>query len=326
MKIGVFSIVLNDHSLEEALQKFAALGLQTVEIGCGGYSRSSHMDLDAMLTDPSYLPKVQELLKRYDMTISGLGAQGNPVHPDPQAAAQFHSDFEKTVLVAEKLGVDTVLLLSGCPGGAPGDRTPNWITCPWPQDFSQAYTYQWEEVLIPYWRRAADFAKEHGVKKLAIEPHPGFCVYNPETLLRLRREVGENIGVNLDPSHLFWQGIDILAAVDDLAGCIFHVHAKDSAINRLIAERSGILDPKPYSQFQKRSWNFRTVGYGHSEQIWKDFISRLASVGYDGVISIEHEDAFMPREEGLRKSAEFLRNIVIQDAVTTQWWEMRTQG
>lgn len=207
-----------------------------------------------------------------------------------------------------------------------GDRSPNWITCPWPEDYTDALAYQWEDVLIPYWRNAASFAMEHGVTKLAIEPHPGFCVYNPETLLRLRKEVGTCIGVNFDPSHLFWQGIDPVQAIEDLSGCLFHFHAKDSFVNRRISSRVGVLDPKPYTRYGERSWNFRTVGYGHESQVWKNMISALAMAGYDGTLSIEHEDALMPRTEGLEKAVRLLRELTIHGKVDKPWWELRSEG
>ena len=326
MKIGAFSIAFNDLSLEKVLQKYSELGLQTIEIGCGGYSKSSHLDIDAILSNADYFINIQNMLKKYNISISGLGTQGNPVHPDPDIAAHYHKDFEKTILAAEKMGVDTILLLSGCPGGSPSDRTPNWVVCPWPLDFAKAFEYQWNEVLIPYWKKAAAFAKEHGITKLAIEPHPGFCVYNPITLLHLREEVGPAIGANLDPSHLFWQGIDPLVAIEDLSDCIYHFHVKDSMVDKYRSVHTGVLDPKPYEKFSERSWNFRTLGYGHSIKTWKDIISKLAMIGYDGTLSIEHEDKLMTGMEGLEKGAKALGNIVIREKATKGWWEQRPEG
>ena len=326
MKLGVFSILFNNLSIDQVLDYLEKSSIFNIEIGAGGYSRSNHIDLDYILSDDSHVKEYLDKFQRKNITITALGAQGNPVHPDAAKATRYHEDFQKTVLAAQKLGVKTILLLSGCPGGNQADLTPNWITCPWPDDFALALDYQWNEVLIPYWKKAVDFAENHGIEKLAIEPHPGFCVYNPETLLKLRNAVSNSIGINFDPSHLFWQGIDPVLAINEVKDCIFHVHAKDCSVNKANCITNGILDSKPYSDFRNRSWNFRSVGYGQSLETWKNIISALVSVGYSGVISIEHEDALMTAEEGIEKTVEFLNNIIIKNDVKTKWWEMRSEG
>jgi len=181
-------------------------------------------------------------------------------------------------------------------------------------------------VLIPYWKKTAKFAKDHGVTKIAVEPHPGFCVYNTETALRLHREVGEEMGVNFDPSHFFWQGMDPSLAILKLRDCIYHFHAKDSVVAEHLALVNGVLDAKPYQQMTERSWNFRTVGFGHSMEIWKGIMSALSMIGYDYVVSIEHEDNLMDREEGFCKAVSFLKQVIIEKAPETMWWEMRSEG
>jgi sugar phosphate isomerase/epimerase len=180
--------------------------------------------------------------------------------------------------------------------------------------------YQWNEVLIPYWKKTGEFAKAHGVDKIALEMHPGFCVYNPETLLRLREAVGDVIGANFDPSHLFWQGINPVSAIKALKGAIHHFHAKDTKIDERNVQINGVLDNKHYGDILGRSWVFRTVGYGHGQEVWNDMISMLKSVGYDGPISIEHEDALMSIDEGLSKAVEFLKEVIIFDTPTGMWW------
>ncbi|MDR1286509.1 MAG: sugar phosphate isomerase/epimerase [Treponema sp.] len=326
MELGVFTILFNDLPPEECFTKAAELGLKAVELGCGGYSRSRHAPLRQLLDEPESLNRLRLLLEERGLRISGLGAQGNPVHPDPEQAARYRKDILDTLRLAELLEVDTLLLLSGCPGGGPGDRTPNWITCPWPEDYSRALAYQWNDVLLPYWRKTAELALEHGVTKLAVEPHPGFCVYNTETLLKLKNLAHPNIGANFDPSHLFWQGIDPAAAIRAMGGCIYHVHAKDCFINTGLQRLNGVLDAKPYREFSGRAWNFRTVGYGHDAHVWKVMISTLAETGYNGVISIEHEDALMSREEGLEKAVSLLSKIIIRHKNEVKWWELREEG
>ena len=326
MKIGVFTILFNDLSLDDTLEHVSKLGVEAVEIGTGGYSRSSHLNAEELLGSSLKLEEFKDKLKKRNMLLSALGAHGNPIHPNKSIANAHHEDFERTVLVAEKLGVDTVLVLSGCPGGSPEDATPNWATCPWPEDFSKILDYQWNEVLIPYWKKAAAFAKEHGVNKIAVEPHPGFCVYNTETLLRLRSAVGNELGINFDPSHLFWQGMDPVQTILELGDAIFHIHAKDTALNEKNIAVNGVLDARSYGKVKERSWIFRTVGYGHSAEVWKNMISALAAVGYDYVLSIEHEDCLMTREEGFGRAVSFLKEIVIRDKVGKMWWETRTEG
>ncbi|WP_281172764.1 sugar phosphate isomerase/epimerase family protein [Caldanaerobius polysaccharolyticus] len=175
-------------------------------------------------------------------------------------------------------------------------------------------------MLIPYWEKAVKFANEHGVKRIALEMHPGFCVYNPETLLKLRKAVGPTIGANLDPSHLFWQGIDPVAAIRYLGDAIYFFHAKDTKIDPINAPRIGVLDTKHYSDEVNRAWIFRSVGYGHDYQLWKDIVSNLRMVGYDDVLSIEHEDSLFTAEEGFKKAVAFLKEVIPFEAKGGMYW------
>jgi len=313
MKLGVLTNLFGKMSLEEALTKFEALGIEAAEIGCGGYPGKAHCNPKILLNDQKALDEFKATLARHHIELSNLSAHGNPVHPDKKIAKAFHDDFIDAVLLAEKLGVDTVVTFSGCPGGSPEDKTPNWATCAWPDDFLSVLDYQWNEVLIPYWKKTAEFAKNHGVTKIAFEMHPGFCVYNPETMLRIREAVGETLGANFDPSHLIWQGIDPVAAIKALEGAIYHFHAKDTKLDKYNVAKFGVLDTKHYSDEAHRSWIFRSVGYGNGLDYWRDIISALRLVGYDKVMSIEHEDSLMTPEEGLRHAVEFLKQSIIKD-------------
>ena len=312
MKLGVLTNLFGKMSLEEALTKFEALGIEAAEIGCGGYPGKAHCDPKVLLNDQKALDEFKATLARHHIELSNLSAHGNPVHPDKKIAKAFHDDFIDAVLLAEKLGVDTVVTFSGCPGGSPEDKTPNWATCAWPEDFRAVLKYQWDEVLIPYWKKTAEFARNHGVTKIAFEMHPGFCVYNPETMLRIREAVGETIGANFDPSHLIWQGIDPVAAIRALEGAIYHFHAKDTKLDKYNVAKFGVLDTKRYQDEAHRSWIFRSVGYGNGMDYWRDIISALRLVGYDKVMSIEHEDSLMTPEEGLRHAVEFLKESIIK--------------
>ena len=176
-------------------------------------------------------------------------------------------------------------------------------------------------MLIPYWKKAAKFAEGYGVTKIALEAHPGFCVYNTGTILRLREAVGPAIGANFDPSHLFWQGIRPTEALKCLKGAVHHFHAKDTRVDQFNTAVNGVLDTGSYEDILRRSWVFRTVGYGHGETEWRDIISTLRTIGYDGAVSIEHEDGLMSVEEGLEKAINFLKPILMYEKpLEEMWW------
>lgn len=313
MKLGVLTNVLGDRPLSEAIKVFKELGITSLEIGCGGYPGKDHCDPEKLISDDKAREEWLDLISSNGMDISALAVHGNPVHPDKTIAESFERDFRNAVLLCEKIGVDTVVTFSGCPGGTPEDKAPNWVTCAWPDDYLKILDYQWNEVLIPYWKKTAEFAKSHGVTKIAFEMHPGFCVYNPDTLLRLRGAVGDTLGANLDPSHLIWQGMDPVMAIRELGDAIYHFHAKDTRVDSYNMAKNGVLSVQHYTSEATRPWIFRTVGYGNDEKMWKDIASALRLVGYDKVMSIEHEDSLMTPIEGLTKAANFLRSVIISE-------------
>jgi len=320
MYLGVLTVPYSAKSLDETMAILSKQGVQSVELGAGGYPGNAHCDPVAVAADPAKAAEILALAKKYNMKISALSVHGNPVHPDKAVAKKFHDEFAATCKAAQALGVDTVITFSGCPGDTLDAKLPNWVTCSWPPDYLQVLDFQWNEVLIPYWKEAAALAESFGVKKIALEMHPGFCVYNPGTLLRLREAVGGIIGANFDPSHLYWQGINIPAAIKALKGAIHHFHAKDTKIDQRNTDVNGVLDSTPYGDIAGRSWVFRTIGYGHDAAEWKDIISTLRATGYEGAISIEHEDGMMSIDEGLSKAIAFLRDVLIFEAPAEMWW------
>lgn len=313
MKLGVLINLYGALPLAEAIEKVKALGVESIEIGAGGYPGKSHCDPAALLADEGKYNEFMKVIADSGIHVAALACHGNPVHPDKAVAAKYDSDFKNAILLAEKMGVDTIVGFSGCPGDSEGSALPNWVTCSWPPDYLEILDYQWNKVLIPYWKETAAFAKAHGVDHIAFEMHPGFCVYNPATLLRLREAVGDVIGANFDPSHLIWQGIDPVAAIRALKGAIYHFHAKDTKIDPYNSAVNGVLDTGHYGDESTRSWIFRTVGYGHDSQYWKDMVSALRLAGYDKVLSIEHEDSLMSIDEGLAKAVEFLKDVIIRE-------------
>jgi sugar phosphate isomerase/epimerase len=321
MKLGACSWLFSEKTLGETLDILSGLGIVGAEIQCGGSKENlRHIDVDAVLGSEAGAANFLAEFEKRGMFISALNCSGNAVHPDKAIASGAAESFRRAVLLAERLGVKTVITFSGTPGGSPGDSTPNWVTCPWPDEFLSILEYQWDEVLTPYWRESVAFAKDHGVNQIGLEMHPGFCVYNVDTLFKLRSRVGSEIGVNFDPSHLMWNGVDPAAAILALDDALFSMHAKDVYVNEDFIRTNGVNDAKHYENFKTRAWTFRTVGYGHGEETWKSMISALSAIGYDGTINIEHEDLFMSRIEGLGKAASFLKPLLIQDKPEGMWW------
>lgn len=322
MKIGVFTVLMSDRPLEKVAEYLAGLGVEAVELGCGGYPGNAHCNATELLADSGKRKNLKAILDSNGLEISALSMHGNPVHPNKEIARAHVKDQENAILLAEKLGVDTVVTFSGCPGDHPGAKFPNWVTCAWPPDYPQILEWQWNEVLIPFWREAVKVARNHGVPKIGFEMHPGFAVYNPETLLRLREAAGPEIGANFDPSHLFWQGIDVCTAIRALGkeGAIHHFHAKDTKVDANNTRLNGVLDTKPYTKESERSWIFRSLGYGNSLEVWKGMVSELRMAGYDGALSIEHEDSLMSANEGLEKGIALLKDVLVTQPAGKAYW------
>lgn len=309
MKIGLLTDSLGNMPLPEVLAEAASLGVQTVEFACGNWSTAPHIDLDRMLGDKAHRDRFIAALKDHHLTISALNCSGNQLHPGATGNAH-HQVVEKTVRLASLLGVERIVMMSGLPGG-PGDANPNWITTDWPQECQTILEYQWNDVLVPYWRDLVAFANNLGIRKLCLELHGHQAVYHPSSFWRLRDAVGDTVGVNYDPSHPMWMGADPIAAVRALGDAIYHVHAKDTRIETVPASIDGVLDARAQTNVAHRSWNYVTLGYGNGELWWKQFCAALQMSGYDDVLSIEHEDMAMSPLEGVRKSVRLLQNCAV---------------
>ncbi len=318
MRIGLLTVLFGQESLDQVIQRARKLGIADFELGTGNYPGDAHCKLE-YLTDTLLRKEFQKKLSDGGIRISALACHGNPLHPDRSMAKSNDEVSRKTVQLAAKLGVSKVIEFSGCPGDSDHAKYPNWVTCAWPDEYRSLVNWQWEKKVIPYWIKRNKHAEDHGVN-IALEMHPGFVVYSPETMLKLRAAAGVHIGTNLDPSHLFWQGIDPIHSVRVLGKAIFHIHAKDTKMYPANTATAGVLDVKPYSDEVNRSWLFRTVGYGHGPEWWADFVSTLQMVGYDDVLSIEHEDSLMSVEEGLGKAVSFLNSVLIREKLAGMWW------
>jgi sugar phosphate isomerase/epimerase len=310
--IGVFDPVFADVPLDQMIDKLSAWGVEAVEIGTGGYPGSKHCPVEELLQDRTKLNAWKKKFDDRNIMVTTLSCHGNPVHPDSKIAARDAQTFRNTVLLAERLGVGVIVGFSGCPGGAPSDTVPNWVTYRWPPEYGQIQDWQWKEKVIPYWRDASKFAREHGVHKLAFEMHPGFVVYNPMTLLKLRDAVGEEIGANCDLSHLFWQGCDPVAVIRLLGkqNAIFHAHMKDTVMFKDNVGKYGVLNfAFETKDLPQASETFRAVGYGHSANTWKEIVRTYMEVGYQGVLSVENEDPILPGEVGVQRALSVLKNV-----------------
>ncbi len=306
MKIGFVSDSLGNMSLEDMLDNAVRLGVRGIEVNTCGWSTAPHFDLKEMLGNPGARAEFKAAFESRGLEIISLNANGNPLHPADPAQRKGLMD---TIRVAGEMGLTTVCAMSGLPEGAPGDVTPNWVVSSWPPETQAILKYQWEDRLIPFWEGIAVLARENGVERIALELHGNQCVYNVPSLLRLRKAVGPVVGANLDPSHLFWMGADPLTAAEFLGEAVYHVHAKDTLLNPPVTATTGLLENGGLANVQARSWSYITLGFGHGEEWWRQFCYRLKMGGYDGWLSIEHEDLLLNALEGLEKSVALLQNI-----------------
>jgi DNA-(apurinic or apyrimidinic site) lyase len=318
MDVGVLTVPLGDDPLDDALAYLAGLGVGAVEVGVGGFPGQDHVDRRALLDDAEARSDFAATLDEHGLRVSALATHNNPLHPDDERATRADEELREAIDLAAELGVDTVTCFSGLPAGGPNDEVPNWITAPWPTEHADALAYQWE-VATDYWTDLAGHAAAAGVD-VAIEMHPNMLVSEPHSLRRLREATNERIGANFDPSHLYWQGIDATEAIRFLEGSIHHVHAKDTKVYEANARTKGVLDTTPYTDEPERSWLFRSVGYGHGESHWKDVVSTLRMVGYDGALSIEHEDSLTSSREGLEKAVDLLQRAVFETQPGDAYW------
>jgi len=308
MKLCAVSDSLGSLSFNEAAKASGVLGLEALEIGMGNWSAAPHANLQSLLESKEKRREFLSVFEQNGLSLAALNCSGNQLHPvDGERQSKVVYD---TVRLAGLLGVDTIVLMSGLPGGGPKDLTPNWVICAWPPETREILDWQWNEKLLPYWEKLAAFGKEHGIKRFCIEMHGHQLVYNVPTLLKLRQATGPIVGANLDPSHLFWMGADPLAAIEALGDAILHVHAKDTYFNDGALNLTGRLETIGHENVKDRAWSYITLGIGHGEQWWRRFCYRLRVNGYDGWLSIEHEDIILSRMEGMRRSVDLLKSAL----------------
>ncbi|OTQ26879.1 sugar phosphate isomerase/epimerase family protein [Gilliamella apicola] len=311
MKLALCTDVLGSLPYPEMLDKVKSYGINAVEMTAGGWASCPHVKTEELLSDEKKLKSFKNELIKRGMEIAALNCSGNPLAPGEMGEKHTKTAYQ-TVELAGKLGVKKIVMMSGLPGGCREDKIPNWITSTisWPDYMPGVIDYQWNEVAIPWWKKFAKHAQQHGVEKIALEEFPCQLVYNPSTLLRLRDAVGDIIGMNLDPSHLMIMGADPIAAARKLEGAVYHVHGKDARIERGLADIDGLLEYKPVTETKDRTWNYVAVGCGQDLKWWKEFFSVLSMTGYNGYVSLEMEDLTMSVEAGLRTSIDALEATI----------------
>jgi len=325
MKLGAYTACLHDRPLDETLKILGELGLTSAEINTGGFIAAPHIPIDDILSSKG---AAEDYLGRYaqaGITLTGLNVNGNPLNPDPEVGPRHAADLHRTIEVAAVLGVKRVVTMSGLPAGHAGGRAANWVVNPWDSQYLDILDYQWGEVAVPFWKDIQARAATADVK-VAIEMHPHNIVFNPPTLQRLVEQTNAtHIGAEMDPSHLFWQGIDPVEAVKYLDELVLHAAAKDTRINADNVKLFGVLDDRftrtPTDQSplnlggkntlnqwpQSPSWQFVAVGRGHGvEEFWVPFLQALHAVDPQMAVNIEHEDTELDQVEGLRLAAENL--------------------
>ncbi|TDM41576.1 sugar phosphate isomerase/epimerase [Macrococcoides goetzii] len=321
MKLGVFNPLFNDLSFTEMLDYAHKAGLEAVEVGTGGNPGSAHIDVDLLLDSESARQEYLAEFSKRGLMISAFSCHGNPISPNEEERIDSDNALRKSIKLASLMNVQVVNCFSGTSGADDNSKYPNWPVVAWPTEYKDIYDWQWEQKLIPYWKEIAELAKEHDVK-IGIELHGGFLVHSPYTMLKLRKATNEYIGANLDPSHMWWQGIDPVAAIKILGkeNAIHHFHAKDTYIDQDNVNMYGLLDMQPYGDVLTRSWTFRSVGCGHDKFVWSNMMSALRTYGYDYVVSIEHEDPLMSVDEGFSTAVKNLKEVLIKESPANMWW------
>lgn len=307
MKLGFVSDSLAAMSFEEMLDTAQRLGVSGVEVNTCGWTTAPHFDLKAMLGNAGRQKAFKAAFADRGLEIVSLNANGNPLHPTDRKQGE---DLMATIRVAGEMGITTVCTMSGLPAGSAKDTMPNWVVASWPPETREILRYQWDEKLIPFWTGIVALAKECGVERIALELHGNQCVYNVPSLQQLRQAVGPVVGANLDPSHLFWMGADPLIAAEALGAAVHHVHAKDTFLNAPVQATTSLLENGSLMNIAARSWSYITLGFGHGEEWWRQFCYRLKMGGYDGWLSIEHEDVLLNSLEGLEKSVALLKAVM----------------
>jgi sugar phosphate isomerase/epimerase len=324
VKLGAYTACLHDKPVADAVQVLRDLGLDSAEINSGGFLPPVHLPIEELRASQTARDDYLGIFTDAGVTLTALNCNGNPLDPNPAVGPKQAQDVLDSLEVASLLGVKRVVTMSGTPAGSPGGTLPAWNVLPWHSAYLDARDYMWNDVAIPFWKDVQARAADADVK-VCLEMHPHNIVYNPATMERLATEIdATHVGAEMDPSHLFWQGIDPVLAVNALGGLVYNAAAKDTRINEA-AKVNGVLDDRfgrvattdpdalslggdyTLSRWpENASWDFVAVGRGHDVSWWSDFLAALEKVDPDMAINIEHEDQELDQMEGLRYAANTL--------------------
>ena len=325
MKLGLYNAILHDRPLPDALEVIAGLGLTGIEINSGGFLPPVHIPtFDDILTSDAARDDYLALFDGTGVTIAGLNCNGNPLHPNPEIGEKHAEDVRRSIRLANRLGQNRVVTMSGLPGAEPGATRPNWIVNAWNSAALDVLDHQWE-VATPFWQEIDALAGDHGVK-VALELHPQNLVFNTGDVYELIDRTGaQHVGVELDASHLFWQQMDPIAVTRKLGPLVYQAAAKDVRINKDNAALYGVLD----NRFRRLSpdeprvnlggdewanewpkdsaWDFVALGKGHDVGFWTEWLRALYEIDPGMLVNIEHEDVELGRIEGIQVAAEVLK-------------------
>lgn len=324
MKLGAYTACLHDKTLPEALRILREMGLDSAEINSGGFLPAVHLPIADIKQSKDARDEYLGVFAEAGITLAALNCNGNPLHADPEVRNKHSQDVREAIELGALLGVKRVVTMSGLPGTDAKATLPSWTVLPWDSAYLDARDYQWNEVAIPYWKDIQSRAADADVK-VCIEMHPHNLVYNPATMERLATEINAtHVGAEMDPSHLFWQGIDPVAAIRSLGSLVYNAAAKDARINDAV-KINGVLDDRfgriapdapgavslggryTVSRWpENSSWDFVAVGRGHDVAFWTEFLTAIEEVDPDMLVAIEHEDQELDQLEGLRFAADTL--------------------
>ena len=308
MRIGLFTDGLSHLHLGDVLGWCRENEVVDIELGVGGYSSAPHVDLASLVNEPLARDRLAGELDESGCRLVALNASGNPLHPDVSVGDAHDAVLRNAVRVARLLGVNRVVAMSGCPGGPGGGSWPVFAGGAWLPDMEGLWDWQWEQKIAPYWRQFSRWASvEAPDVTICLELHPGTSIYNAESFALLCTVTEGNVLVNLDPSHFWWQGIDPLREIEALAGRIGFAHGKDTIVHPGRVAVHGVLDFRWPAAAATMPWHFCAVGAGHTEEEWCKLLAALRRGGYDGVVSIEHEDPDREPEAGIALSLAGLR-------------------
>lgn len=277
MFVGLLTNCFRERPLDEVIDFCAAHGVQGVEI----YASQGYSVLDPTTVTAARAKEIAQRCADKGVAITAVANYANPFAPDPAARATVADAFKKTIDLCNLLGTDVFCTMVGMPLG--GKSREDTI----------------KELVPEFWPGVVAHAKQAGVK-IAFENWVGTVIMN---ILQWRMVFQllpqDHVGLNFDPSHLIWQQIDYIGAVHEFGPRIFHVHAKDTEIRQHDLRVCGN---------HGRFWRYVIPGLGAVD--WGQFIGALRTVGYNGTLSIEHEDGTVGIEEGIIMAERFLRQFL----------------